>query len=263
MARICCSSCLDCKMYSVKRKLILARFTTLSLTADDLPDQTLRQRRRTRGAWPDQTGPTAAVESGWWTAARARTEPAHQHDTHWGAADLFSKMQIYSLFLLGNYWKEMKCLITTITLRMISTGEGTEDKLKHVCESITYSNQDSVFVLSLRVNLRIFIHIAHKQWNKIPFSNILERIGTSTYNTTNTFYFLHWKKGLIKMLSAMPHAAAAAHTSLRKAESSPRYLDTTYIQKRWRSIPWPVIARRYKFWCLSAASLSNFRRSSF
>lgn len=143
MARICCSSCLDCKMYSVKRKLILARFTTLSLTADDLPDQTLRQRRRTRGAWPDQTGPTAAEESGWWTAARARTEPAHQHDTHWGAADLLSKMQIYSLFLLGNYWKEMKCLITTITLRMISTGEGTEDKLKHVCESITYSNQET------------------------------------------------------------------------------------------------------------------------
>ena len=45
--------------------------------------------------------------------------------------------------------------------------------------------------------------------------------------------------------------------SLRKALSTPKYWETTYRQKRWRSMPLPVIASLYPCWCAFDALSSN------
>lgn len=68
----------------------------------------------------------------------------------------------------------------------------------------------------------------------------------------------HWEQkhcfanGLVKILQN-ENDLEILLTFLRNNESTPRYLDTMYRHRRWRSIPEPVMARRYMFWCLSAA----------
>lgn len=78
------------------------------------------------------------------------------------------------------------------------------------------------------------------------------------HGSESTWRRTHWEqkdcftKGLVRILQNKNYLEIRL-TFLRNNESTPRYLDTMYRHRRWRSIPEPVMARRYMFWCFSAA----------
>lgn len=80
----------------------------------------------------------------------------------------------------------------------------------------------------------------------------------SLHGSESTWRPTHWEqkdcfsKGLVKILKNENNSEILL-TFLRNNDSTPRYLDTMYRHRRWRSIPEPVMARRYMCWCLSAA----------
>lgn len=74
----------------------------------------------------------------------------------------------------------------------------------------------------------------------------------STWRPSHREQWACFSKGWVKILKN-ENDSEILLTFSRNNESTPRYLDTMYRHRRWRSIPEPVMARRYMFWCLSAA----------
>ena len=96
---------------------------------------------------------------------------------------------------------------------------------------------------------------------RLLMRSLWEKIGMSVIAWNSRLHDCTWKGGRETWLVERRHGSL--RTSFRNGDSMPRYLLTTYKQKRWRSMPAPVMASRYIVWWNSAALLRRAILSFF